>query len=191
MSIATSGNDVRAIEARLGPKGRRALTVKGWNDALRKAGIAAGNFWISNYGVLRWNPGYAQGQLGYRPKSSAKRKRMAMGEAPFYSSGQFQAGFNYRASTVATAKKGRASFAVLVPGGFLNYHPDHVETFRKIPARESAGVAREFRRALIQAVQTGRVAMAAKKQARAQARLAKKQATAQARRERRRARTRT
>lgn len=178
MSTApATSSDIRAIEARLGEKGKRVFTQAGWNKALRDAGIAAGNFWIGNYGVLRWNAGYARSRLGYVPKR-AKAKRMARGEAPFYSSGQFMAGFNSRSRTVATAKKGRTSFAVRVPGGFLNFHPEHVAAFRKIPPGEAAAVAREFRRALIQSVQTGRAQAHAKQQARAAARLAKKQATA-------------
>lgn len=188
MSIApASSSDIRAIESRLGEKGRRVFTQSGWNKALRDAGIAAGNFWIGRYGVLRWNSGYAQQKLGYIP-GGRKRKRMARGEAPFFSSGRFMAGFNSQARTVATAKKGRASFAVVVPGGFLNYHPEHVATFRKIPPGEAAAVAREFRRALIQAVQAGRARAAAEKQAKESARAAKKVATqarqAQARRDR-------
>lgn len=179
MSIAPATSaDIRAIEARLGAKGRRVFTVAGWNDSRRKAGIAAGNYWIATLGVLRWNAGYAQRVLGYMPRSSAKRSRMAKGEPPYFSSGQFQNGYNSRARTVATAKGGRASFAVLVPGGFLKIHPEHVKSFRRIPPAEAAAVAREFRRALIQAVQTGRAAQVAKKQARAAAKAAKKQASA-------------
>lgn len=170
-------SDIRAIESRLGAKGRRVFTQAGWNDSLRKAGIAAGDYWIGHYGVLRWNAGYARGKLGYTPKR-AKALRMARGEAPFYSGGQFMAGFNSRARTVAKAKKSRVSFFVTVPGGYLNFHPDLVATFRKIPPTEAAAVAREFRRALIQSVQTGRAQSAAKQQAKAGRRLAKKQATA-------------
>lgn len=179
MSIGTAtAGDVRDIEARLGIKGRRVFTVSGWNDSLRKAGIAAGDFWIATLGVLRWNAGYAQRVLGYRPRSAAKRARMAKGEPPYFASGQFQDGYANRARTVAKATKGHVSFAVLVPGGFLNFHPEHIKSFRRIPPAEAAAVAREFRRALIQAVQTGRAAHASKQQARAAAKAAKKQATA-------------
>jgi len=178
MSVApATTNDLRAIESRLGEKGKRVFSKAGWNDALRKAGIAAGDYWIGHYGPLRWNAGYARGKLGYTPKST-KAKRMAHGEAPFFSSGQFQAGYNSRSRTVATSKKGRVSFYVTIPGGYLNFHPKHVAEFRTIPPGEASAVAREFRRALIQALQTGRAQAAAKIKAKAERTLAKKQASA-------------
>lgn len=177
MMMPASTSDIRAIEARLGAKGRRVFTVKGWNDALRQAGIAAGTWWLSNYGKLRWNPGYAQ-KLGYRPGRRKRGRMLKGGESPYYSSGQFLAGFNTRAKTVAVATKGRSRFHITIPGGFLNFHPEHVATFRKLPKAERVAVAREFRRSLIQAVQTGRAQAAARQQAKAQARLAKRQATA-------------
>jgi hypothetical protein len=175
MGVMASEN--RQTEMRLGAKGRRVFTQKGWNDCVRDAGITAGNWWLVKYGVLRWNAGYAQSALGYKP-GNRKRTRMMRGEAPFFSSGDFMAGFNSRAKTVAVAKKGRASFWVVVPAGRLNFHPQHVAEFRRIPQRESSAVAREFRRALIQHVQTGRAAAVAKAKAKAGARLAKKQASA-------------
>jgi hypothetical protein len=188
-NTALSGaSENRQTELRLEGKARRVFTQSGWNKVLREAGIFAGNWWIGNYGVLRWNAGYAQGTLGYRP-AAAKRKRMARGEAPFFSSGQFMAGFNSRARTEATAKKGHATFYVVVPAGYLNFHPDQVRTFRRIPQREAAAVAREFRRAVIQGVMQGRAAHAAKVQAKAGARLAKKQASAARRAEKRAARS--
>ncbi len=178
----------RETEVRLGAKGRRVFSASGWNNCVRDSGITAGNWWIGNYGTLRWNKGYAQSALGYAP-GARKRTRMARGESPFFSTGDFMAGFNSRARTEATAKKGRASFWVVIPAGRLNFHPKHVAAFRTIPARESAAVAREFRRALIQHVQTGRASAAAKKQAKASAQLAKKQANAAKRAEKRAARS--
>jgi hypothetical protein len=182
MTPATIEN--RATELRLGAKARRVFSAKEWNDALRAAGIAVGNWWIANYGPLRFNAGYARGQLGYRP-GGAKAKRMARGEAPFYSSGDFMAGFNSRAMTVAKAKKGGARFWITIPGGRLNFHKRHVEAFRTLPARERAAVAREYRRALIQAIQTGRAAHAAKQKAKADAIASKRAAAATARAQRR------
>lgn len=178
----------RQTELRLEGKARRVFTQAGWNKVLRDAGVAAGNYWIGSYGPLRWNSGYAQSQLGYRP-GKAKRKRMALGEAPFFSTGDFMAGFNSRARTEAVAKKGHASFWVVIPAGRLNFHPTHVAEFRRIPQRESAAVAREFRRGVIQGVMQGRAAASAKQQAKASARLAKKQANAARRAETRAARS--
>jgi hypothetical protein len=186
--MGAMASENRQTEIRLGAKARRVFSPKGWNDCLRDAGVTAGNWWLVKYGVLRWNAGYAQSALGYRP-GPRKRTRMARGEAPFFSTGDFMAGFNSRAKTVATAKKGRASFWVVIPAGRLNFHPQHVAEFRRIPQREAAAVAREFRRALIQHVQAGRAAHAAKQQAKAGARLAKKQASAARRRAARAARS--
>lgn len=174
---AVNTSDIREIERRLGVKGRRVFTPKGWNDSLRQAGLASGNWWIANYGPLRWNTGYAQGTLRYRA-SAEKRKRMAQGEPPFFSKGEFQKAFYARARTVAVAKGGSVRFAIVAPAGWLSAHPRQMESFRTVPPGEKTAVAREFRRALIQAVQTGRVAHAAKLQARLDARLAKKQASA-------------
>ena len=89
----------------------------------------------------------------------------------------------------ARAKKGHASFCVIVPAGRLSVNPRHVAEFRRIPAREAAAVAREFRRAVIQGVMQGRAAHAAEQQAKASARLAKKQASAARRAEARAARS--
>lgn len=173
MSYATPGSsDVREIEARLGVKGRRVFTQAGWNESLRKAGMAAGAYWIATYGPLRFNRGYATSRLGYRPGGS-KRKRMARGEAPFFHSGAFRHGFERGARTVAVAKRGRVSFAIVAPGGRLNHHPEHVAAFRRVPTSESAAVAREFRRALIQAVQVGRAAARARAAAKESARAAR------------------
>lgn len=163
-TIATN----RETEVRLGEKGRRVFTQAGWNRALRNAGTYAGFWWLANYGTLRWNRGYAMSQLGYSP-GTKKIKRMARGEPPFYSSGAFQNGFNTRANVIAKAKNGGARFWVTIPGGALNYHPEHTSAFRRIPARESAAVAREFRKALIMELQSGRTAFAAKQQAKAAA----------------------
>jgi hypothetical protein len=178
----------RETELRLEGKALRVFSQSGWNTVLRNAGIYAGNWWIGNYGILRWNAGYAQSVLGYTP-GKRKRKRMAAGEAPFFSSGDFQAGFNSRARTDATAKKGHAYFWAVIPGGRLNFHPRHVEVFRRIPAKEGVAVAREFRRAVIQGVMQGRAAHAAKQRAKESARLAKKQANAARRAEKRAARS--
>lgn len=187
-NMAPMASENRRTELRLEGKARRVFTQAGWNKVLRDAGVFAGNWWIGNYGVMRWNAGYAQSALGYRP-GAAKRKRMASGEAPFFSTGDFMAGFNSRARTEARAKKGHATFYVIVPAGRLNFHPQHVAEFRRIPAREAAAVAREFRRAVIQGVMQGRAAHAAKQQAKASARLAKKQASAARRAEARAARS--
>jgi hypothetical protein len=184
---ATS-TEIQAIESRLGAKGRRVFSVAGWNESLRKAANAAGLWWLSNYGVLRWNRAYAQGKLGYAPRSAAKRIRMIRGESPFFSSGDFQTGFNTKSKVVAKATKGHARFWITIPGGHLNYHPTHLEAFRRVPPGEAVAIAREFRRALIQQVQTGRVQHAAKVQARAAAKIASKQATIARRAEARRAR---
>lgn len=177
----------RETEVRLGAKARRVFTAKGWNDALRSAGIAAGNYWLANYGPLRWNAGYARSQLRYTP-GGAKAKRMARGESPFFSSGDFLAGFNSRAAVVAKAKKGGARFWITIPGGRLNFHRRHVEAFRRLPARERAAVAREYRRALIQALQQGRAAAYAKARAKADAQAAKRASAASRRMEVRAAR---
>ena len=189
MSVAPATSaDIQAIEKRLGVKGRRVFSVGGWNESLRKAATAAGLWWLSNYGPLRWNAGYAQGKLGYRPKSKAKRVRMARGEQPFFSTGDFQTGFNTKSRVVAKATKGHVRFWITIPGGWLNAHPDHVRAFRTVPPTEAAAIAREFRRALIQQVQTGRVQHATKVHAKAAARLAKKKATIAKRADARRAR---
>lgn len=187
-NLGTGSIANRQTELRLEGKARRVFTPAGWNTVLREAGIAAGNYWIGSYGPLRWNSGYAQSALGYKP-GARKRKRMAMGEAPFYSSGDFQAGFNSQARTEATSKKGHASFWIVIPAGRLNFHPEQVASFRRVPARESAAVAREFRRAVIQGVMQGRATHAAKQKAKAGAKLAKKQANAARRAEKRAARS--
>jgi hypothetical protein len=182
--------DNRETEVRLGAKARRVFTAKGWNDAVRAAGITAGNMWIAVFGPLRWNANYATGILRYRP-GDAKRARMARGEAPFFSSGDFLAGFNSRARTVAKAKKGGARFWIVIPGGRLNFHPHKIEAFRTLPPRERVAVAREYRRALIMALQEGRAVAAAKQAAKAQAKItarAARQAAVSANRNARRAR---
>jgi hypothetical protein len=179
----------RQTELRLEGKARRVFTPAGWNKVLREAGIYAGNWWIGNYGVLRFDRGYARQVLGYKPGERKLIRMFRYGEAPFYSSGDFMAGFNSRAKTVATAKKCHASFWVVIPAGRLNFHPEHAKTFRRVPQREAAAVAREFRRAVIQGVMQGRAAAAAKQQAKASARLAKKQANAARRAEKRAARS--
>lgn len=177
MSMATvNTSEIREIERRLGVKGRRVFTIKGWNNSLREAGITSGNWWLANYAPLRWNSVYAVQNLGY-PASSRKRSRMARGEPPFYRTGDFQTAFIARARTVAVAKGGSVRFAIVAPAGWLSAHPKEMQSFRTVPPREKAAVAREFRRALIQAVQTGRAAHVAKQQAAAAARLAKKQAS--------------
>jgi hypothetical protein len=174
----------REAEVRLGEKGRRVFTQAGWNRALRNAGTYAGFWWLANYGPLRWNKGYAMSQLGYRP-GARKLGRMARGELPFFSTGSFQNGFNTRANVVAKAKKGGARFWVTIPGGALNFHPEHVRAFRTIPARESAAVAREFRKSLIMELQSGRKAFASKQQAKAAAKAQRAADRAAARAERR------
>jgi len=185
VSVSPSSYTVNKDTAlRLGAKGRRVFTPAGWNQCLRDAGKYAGDWWIGHYGVLRFNAGYATSVLGYRP-GDRKRIRMRRGEDPFYSSGQFMAGFNTRSRTESTATKGIARFFVIIPGGWLNTHPEHVATFRKVPPREKEAVSREFRRALIVSLQSGRVAHAQKIQAKAQAKLEKKAANAAARAARR------
>ena len=185
MSVSTSSYTVNKDTAlRLGAKGRRVFTVAGWNQCIREAGKSAGDWWIGNYGLLRFKSGYAQSVLGYTP-GKRKRKRMARGEPPFFSTGRFMAGFNTKARTEATAAKGIARFFVLIPGGWLNTHPEHVATFRKVPPGEKRAVSREFRRAMLQMLQAGRLAHAAAAQAKAQAKLAKKASNAAARAARR------
>ena len=185
MSISPSSYTVNKDTAlRLGAKGRRVFTPAGWNQCLREAGKYAGDWWIGHYGVLRFNRVYATNTLGYSP-GGAKRGRMNRGEAPFYSSGQFMAGFNTKSRTESTATKGVARFVVMIPSGWLRPHPEHVATFRKVPPGEKQAVSREFRRALIQSLQAGRVAHAKKIQAKAQAKLEKKAANAAARAARR------
>lgn len=190
MSAPMSGNNAnRETEIRLGAKGRRVFTVAGWNKVLRDAGIFAGNWWIANYGPLRFNAGYAKGNLGYSASSKRKRVDLFRGGSPFVWTGQWLANFNSRSRTEAVAKKGGARFWIVCPIG----HPVRPETsasFRRIPARESAAVAREYRRAVIVGLQTGRAAHAAKKQAKAAARAERKyykQAAAKAERAERRA----
>jgi hypothetical protein len=178
MSAPMSGNNAnRETEIRLGAKGRRVFTVAGWNKVLRDAGIFAGNWWIANYGPLRFNAGYAKGNLGYSASSKRKRVDLFRGGSPFVWTGQWIANFNSRSRTEAVAKKGGARFWIVCPIG----HPVRPETsasFRRIPARESAAVAREYRRAVIVGLQEGRALKAAKQRAKANARLAKKQASA-------------
>jgi hypothetical protein len=170
----------RETELRLGPKGRRVFTVAGWNDVLRKAGIFAGNWWIANYGPMRFNGHYAINMLGY-PEGlyPFKAYKIHRGyESPFVGpTRQLISNFNARSRTEATASKGRARFWIVCPFG----HPVNEalsKAFRHIPSRESAAVAREYRRAVIVGLQTGRAAHAAKRQARAAARAAKRQAKA-------------
>lgn len=184
---ATSA-DIQAIESRLGVKGKRVFSAAGWNESLRKAGQTAGLWWLANYGPLRWNKGYAQGKLGYAPRSEAKRARVDRGEDPFFSTGDFQAGFNTKSKVVTKATKGHVRFWITIPAGYLNFHPTHAAAFRKVPAGEATAIAREFRRALIQQVQTGRVQHAAKVHARSAAKAASKQATQARRAEARRTR---
>lgn len=181
----------RETELRLGGKGRRVFTVAGWNKVLREAGIFAGNWWIANYGPLRFNGAYALGTLGY-PVGLYKWKayKIRRGyEDPFVGpTRQLISNFNSRARTEAKATKGRVRFWVVCPFG----HPVSKElsnAFRRIPSRESAAVAREYRRAVIVGLQTGRAAHAAKKQAKADARAAKKQASAERRQAARAARS--
>lgn len=161
----------RETAVRLGAKGRRVFTAAGWNNALRGAGIFAGNWWIANYGPLRWKEAYARGQLGYTGR----------GHYPFLDTGVWMANFNSRARTEAVAKKGGVRFWVVIPIG----HAVQAKTsaqFKFLPAREKQSVAREFRRALIMALQEGRTAHAKKQQARAEKRAAKKKANAENRR---------
>lgn len=189
MSTPMSGNSAnRETEVRLGAKGRRVFTVAGWNDVLRKAGIFAGNWWIANYGPLRWNTAYAKSQLGYTAKSKAKMVALFRGSVPFFHSGMWQVNFNNRARTEAVAKKGGARFWIVCPIGHA-VRPETIASFKRIPARESAAVAREYRRAVIVGLQEGRALKAAKQQAKASARTAKKQATAARRAEKRAARS--
>lgn len=185
MSISPASYTVNKDTAlRLGAKGRRVFTPAGWNQCLREAGKFAGDWWIGKYGVLRFNKGYAQTALGYTP-GKRKRKRMARGEPPFFSTGRFMAGFNTKAHTESTATKGIVRFFVLIPGGWLNTHPEHVATFRKVPPGEKKAVSREFRRMLIVQLQAGRIAKAKEIEAKAQAKLAKKASNAAARAARR------
>jgi hypothetical protein len=174
MTALASANDTGM---RLSGKGRAVFTVAGWNTALRNAAVAAGNWWIGNYGPLRWNRGYAVGQLGYR-SGPAKKARMDRGEEPFYKTGDLKNGFMTRARTKATAKGGKVRFAVVFPAGWLTANPQRLASFRTVPAREHAAVAREFRKALIMALQTQRTVAAKKAQAKAakQARAAENKA---------------
>jgi hypothetical protein len=173
-NLGTGSIANRQTEVRLEGKARRVFTPAGWNKVLREAGIYAGNWWIGKYGVLRFDRGYARQVLGYKPGERKLIRMFRYGEAPFYSSGDFMAGFNSRARTVATAKKGHASFWVVIPAGRLNFHPEHAKAFRRVPARESAAVAREFRRAVIQGVMQGRAAHAARAKSKAAAREARR-----------------
>lgn len=164
----------RETELRLGPKGRRVFSKSGWNKCIRESGIVTGNWWIVNYGILRWNKGYAIGQLNWRTKSMNSPLSI-----PFHETGQWMANFNSRSRTVAVAKNGGGKFWIVIPIG----HPVRPETsqqFKTLPAREKAAVAREYRRALIMCLQTGRAAHAAKQQAKAD-RAAKAQANKVAR----------
>jgi hypothetical protein len=163
---------------RLGPKGRAVFTKSGWNDALRNAGLYAGNWWIANYGPLRWNTGYAQAHLGYPPRLPrgsmkgiramfaggladgwTKRERLKMGEAPFFYTGTMQANFNSRARTEATASAGGARFWIVCPVGHP-LRPETADAFKTVPPGERKAVAREFRRALIQALMAQRIVAA-------------------------------
>ncbi len=173
-------SDNRATELRLGPKAQRVFTSAGWHRVIREAGIAAGNWWIANYGPLRWNKGYAISQLGWRTKGM-----MSKFAVPFYETGKWMANFNSRSRTVAVAKNGGGRFWIVIPIG----HPVRQETsqqFKTLPAREKTAVAREYRRALIQGLQTGRVTFAAKQQAKADriAKAASNRAARQAQRDR-------
>jgi hypothetical protein len=190
MSEPLSGSNIgnRQTEIRLGPKGRRVFTVAGWNNVLRDAGIFAGNWWIANYGQLRFNKGYATANLGYSASSKRKKVDLFKGGSPFVWTGQWLANFNSRARTEAVAKKGGARFWIVCPIGHP-VRPDTSASFRRIPTRESAAVAREYRRAVIVGLQEGRALKAAKQQAKASARAAKKQATAARRAEKRAARS--
>jgi hypothetical protein len=177
-------SDNRQTELRLGPKGRAVFTVAGWNKALRDAGIYAGNWWIANYGPLRWNVGYPQSQLGYRPGKS-KRKDLARGGKPFFDRGTMQANFNSRARTEAVAKKGGARFWIVCPVGHA-LRPETAAAFKTIPPGERKAVSREYRRAIIQALQAQRIVAAGKAQAQAEraSRAAANKAKRQAQRER-------
>lgn len=170
-ALASAAN--RDTELRLGPKGRRVFTVAGWNKVLRDAGIFAGNWWIANYGPLRFNAGYARANLGYVARSKRKVVDLYRGGSPFVDEGTLIANFNSRSRTEATATKGGARFWIVCPFGHI-VRKETSDAFRKVPARESAAVSREYRRAVIVGLQEGRVAHAAKKQAHASARAAKK-----------------
>lgn len=176
----------RDAELRFGPMGLRLFSVSGWNKTIRDAGIAAGNYWIGHYGPLRWNASYAMNNLGYRPVNKRHWLQVRAGNrAPFYETGTWQANFNSRARTEAVAKKGGARFWIVCPIG----HPIRPETgqqFATLPTRERQAVSREYRRAIIQALQTGRVVEAQKQQAKAQraATAANNRANRQAQRDR-------
>lgn len=187
MTVAPTTSENEKTALRLGAKGRRVFTIKGWNDCVRRAGIFAGDWWLGNYGPLRWNAAYAQSQLGYRP-GKRKRARMQRGESPYFDTGAWAGNFNSRARTQAVAKGGIARFWITVPIGHP-VQPQTVASFKTVPAREATAVAREFRRALIQELQAGRAAHAAKQRAKATARAERKAANAAKRAERRASRS--
>lgn len=155
--------DNRATELRLGAKARRCFTAAGWNEALRQAGIAAGTWWIATYLPMRYDRGYAMGVLGYRPKGGNRQRVLAGIEPPFFESGLMQR-MNQGARVRAVAKKGGARFWVVIPTGHP-LAPNLATAFRTVPPQESRGVAKAYRRALIQAVQQGRATAYAKQQA--------------------------
>jgi hypothetical protein len=151
----TAPSSNRDTELRLGPRARGVFTTKGWNDALRAAGIAAGNWWIANYLPLRWNRAYAVGQLNYTPRSKSRLAALRRGVPPFYLTGQMRSMAYSRSHTEAVAKKGGARFWIVCPVGHP-LQPSTAEDFRTLPAREKTAVAREYRKAIIDALSAQR-----------------------------------
>ena len=177
MAVAPVGPAaLRDTEARLSAKGRRVFTVAGWNDVIRNAGIAAGNWWISHYGPLRWNVGYAMGKLGYSPGKKKMKKISKWGALPFQEDGLMRSNFNSRAKVDAKATKGGLRlFVVRFPIGHV-ITAKAMNSFKTIPPAEAKAIAREYRRAVIIGLQTGRTAHAAKLSAAATVKAAKKEA---------------
>lgn len=153
---------------RLGPKGRAVFTVKGWNDALRQAGQAAAGWWLVNYAPLRFKWQYAMSNLGYNPGDSKKRRIFKHGEPPYYSTGTMQNNLYMRSQTDVRAKGGGITgIRIKFPIGHM-IKEGTISTFKRIPERERMSVAREFRRALILALQAQRAKAAEKARVKAE-----------------------
>jgi hypothetical protein len=179
--VPVTSGDVKSIEQRLSAKGRRVFTVKGWNDALRQAGIYAAKLWVNTYAPKRWHTDYAVGQLGYSAAvGKSKKRRMRKGERPFWSTGDLNNAWATRARVGAKATKGHVRFYAAGPSGWLSHFPLAMASFKAIPPQEAAAIAQAFRRGLIMAVQTGRADAHKSKMSRAAAK-AQKKADARAR----------
>lgn len=173
MAVSPSGNvhgpsEVKATAMRLGPKGRAVFTVKGWNDAIRRAGEAAIGFWLSELAPKRFNIHYAMRELPYMPGDRKKVRAFRYGEDAFYSTGTLKNNLFMRSTPDVRAKGGGVtSMRLRVPIGHW-MSADTLRAFRTVPAKERAAVSSAFRRALIQELQAGRAKAAAKAQAKAE-----------------------